>query len=239
MTGYPNHFNLEAYYQTIVGLINSDEVETALFLINNPPAYFRDHPPQMLTEIKTRLHKQLWTPCQYRGIYKDVVLAENDSDTNWPLRGQVIEKIVRDINSAGQIPNIFELAGGSKWLPKGLEHKGVNFFYKEMSLDGQEGVLGKSNMPNIFVCLELIEHLHNPWEIYQNYLKFDKAADIVVLSTPLYCYGGGMPNWENRELGHLRTYVPSEFHAIASKMFQGYEWTMNMDDVMVLTGRKK
>lgn len=239
--GKPLFFDPDIYLSAIEMMINADEVERALWMLDNFPAYYRDNPTRRALEIREALHRAVWTPVQYKGIYQDVVIDENHTKTHWPLRAQALEKIVRAQNEAGKTPYIMELAGGSNWIEAGLGHKGLKVDYAQLSLDEPRALKYHPTLDQttkkIFVCFELIEHLSNEFEIYQNYLKFGPVADVIILSTPLYTYNGGMPNWSKRELGHLRTYTPKDFVGIASKMFLNKEWSMTTGDgTMVLVG---
>lgn len=226
--GQPLFFNLDVYYSLIDMYISADEVETALYLIDHPPAYYRDNTPERLREIKERLNKQLWTPIQYRGIYDSV-----EDNSHWPRRADVLA------NALTPRAHVMEYGPGSMWLRDGLIERGHNITYEYVSLDKSE--FEKEELPNaqkVFVAFEIIEHLSDPWEIYRNYLKFDKPADIVAISTPLYTYAGGLPNWQDRPLGHLRAYTPNELHAVVSKMFVGYNWSCDLSDTITLVGKR-
>jgi hypothetical protein len=237
MIGRPRFFDIDIYLSVVEGMINADEVERAFWMLKNPPAFYRKYPPKRLLEIKERLHRQVWTPVQYKGIYEGAKIdVENQP---WPLRAQKLEEIIRANN--GGLAHVMELAPGGHWLAEGLKHKGLRFTYESLGLDGE---WAESEKPGpkfgdwIFCAFEIIEHLSNEWEIYQNYLKFNKPADIVMLSTPLFTYGGGMDNWQSRELGHLRTYTPEEFHSVANQMFSGFQWHCLTDDTILLIGRR-
>lgn len=229
-TGKPLFFSLDTFFALVDMYISADEVETALYLLDHLPAYYRDRPPKRLLETKQDLHRQLWTPSQYKGIYDSV---ENASE--WPYRAQVLEDVIKKIDAP---VHIMEFGPGSMFIRNGLDKRGYAYSYEYISLDKSE-LAETTNGCNMFVCFETIEHLSNPFEIYQNYLKFGKTADYVLCSTPLYTYGGGMGlEWRNRPLGHLRTYTPSEFHASLSKMFIGYEWSCHMHDTITMVGKK-
>lgn len=230
MIGQPLLFDPDLYLTAVEQMIASDEVERALHMLDNMPSFYREHPPKRALELKELLHRVLWTPVQYAGIYAG---ADVESEF-WPLRAQCVEDIVREHSGA----HIMELAGGSGWLHEGLRKREYKFTYNCLSLDEKLVTKEFFGGPAIFCAFELIEHLSNEWEIYQNYLKFNKQADYVLLSTPLHTYGGGNPNWRNGPLGHLRCYSVSEFHEIAAKMFTGFEWTAKTDDTIVLIGRK-
>src|SRR4051812_35464670 len=70
MIGRPRFFDIDIYLSVVEGMINADEVERAFWMLKNPPAYYRKYPPKRLLEIKERLHRQVWTPVQYKGIYE-------------------------------------------------------------------------------------------------------------------------------------------------------------------------
>lgn len=235
--GCPAFFNLERYLDSVDDMINADEVERAQWMLANLPGWYRDHVPERVKQMRERLHRQMFTPVQYKGLYKNVNL-DMTNELHWPGRAQVTENIVKAMNEKSVTPNIMEFAPGSFWLPHGLTQKGLQFGYESLGLDDDHPELKPVDGPNIFIAFEIIEHLANEWEIYQNYLKFNKPAQTILLSTPLYTYGGGMDNWQTRELGHLRTYTPKEFVAKAQEMFQGFTWEVFTDSTIILVGRK-
>lgn len=239
MIGRPLFFDVDTYLSAVEQMIMSDEVERALKMLDNLPAFYRANPPARALEIRESLNRALFTPIQYKGIYDGVEITPQDTERHWPLRAQAVEQLVRELNHPGAKPNIMELAGGSLFLPQGLVHKHLQFTYEHLSLDNIEHKFEKPSgeQINIFVAFELIEHLSDEWEIWRNYLKFGKRADYVFISTPLYTFGGGIPNWREQKLGHLRTYTPEELHSICSRMFTGYSWTCKTDDTIVLEGR--
>lgn len=241
--GKPLLFSIDKYLDSVEEMICSDEVELALNMLDKPPAYYRDNPTSRMLEIRESLHRVLWTPVQYQDIYEGVTIDEAEILRHWPLRSSLVEKEIEKLGGA----HLMEVAPGSKWLPWGLHYKKLKFTYECKSVDHipHDDIFLEpwsedpdSRSKNIFICFELIEHLSNPWEIYQNYLKFKKEADVVMISTPLYTFGGGLPDWRNRPLGHLRTYSPSELHSTIAKMFGGYKWEAAIDNTIVMVGRK-
>lgn len=238
--GQPTSFNVAQALQVIEQMIEADEPMRALQWLDSFPAYYREFPTPEMLEVRRSLHRQLWTPVQYKGIYDELEFTPGGY---WPLRAQLLENEVRAINGNNEFVAVLELAPGGLFLEQELKEKGLRLGYVSMGLDGYNknahAILRETQAcKHIFIAFELIEHLHNEWEIYQNYLKFGREADIVMISTPLFTYGGGMPDWRNRPLGHLRCYTPTELHAVVSKMFQGYEWTMQADDTLIAIGRK-
>ncbi len=236
--GRPKYFNTDTYLDAVEMMINADEVERALWMLDNMPGYYRDNMPERALEILNTLHKKTWTAIQYSELKQDEPLSLEVADQVVPLRGMLVEQIVRSYNELSITPHIMELAPGGHWLPQYLKYKGLVFTYSSMSLTvgleiGVE-VLG----PVMFVCFETIEHLADEADIYRNYLKMGAKADVFMLSTPLYTINGGEDNWRERELGHLRTYTPAEFMRFADKYFKGCKWEMVMGEEMILTGVK-
>lgn len=241
--GKPLYFDVEKYLDSVEGMINADEVERAFWMLDNLPAYYRDHVPERAKEIRKCLHRQLFTPVQYQGIYDGVdIFNEDEVLKYWTGKAMVIEHLVKEMNECQQKPNIMELAPGALWLPTGLRAKGLKFSYEHKSID--HGInspfdLPEGDQPNIFVALEIIEHLWHEEEILENYLKFNKTAQTIVLSTPLYTYCGGLNEWHSRPLGHLRTYTPHELLLSAHKMFPNFEWQVFLETSIVILGRVK
>lgn len=242
--GRPKYFDVDLYLNAVEGMINADEVERAFWMLDNMPAFYRDNPPDRALEIRRNLHRQLFTPVQYQGIYDGVdMFNEEEAVKYWSGKAQVIEQLVRELNEEGKTPNIMELAPGSLWLPTGLRAKGLKFTYEHKSID--HGVKSPFDLPTqmdepaIFVALEFIEHLWHEEEILENYLKFNRRAKYIVLSTPLYTYCGGLDAWHSRPLGHLRTYTPRELVRACEKMFFNYEWKVFLETSIVVVGREK
>jgi hypothetical protein len=90
----------------------------------------------------------------------------------------------------------------------------------------------------VFICFEMLEHLARPEEIFHHYVKAGGDFDTILLSTPMYTYGGGMPNWYECDLGHLRTYTPREFLDYAKKHWPFHKWELQTGPVMCLIGEK-
>jgi hypothetical protein len=63
--------------------------------------------------------------------------------------------------------------------------------------------------------------------------------DVVLLSVPKYTMGGGLPDWDTRRLGHVRTWTPSEFLEFANRHWPNRTWQLYPEFSMVLVGRKK
>lgn len=241
MTGKPIFFDPDIFCSVVEMLISSDEVERAfLMLRNGAPAYYRDHPTPRMLEIRESLHRQMFTPAQYAGADSDgVSLEPKDLEQYCPPRAQVLISAIRDLNRTGIKPNIMEIGPGTFWLPYSLRYQNLDFTYEYQSLTVRDLPFEKPPQDggvNLFVAFELIEHLTNEDELYQAYLKFKKRAKMIFISTPLYTYGGGIANWRDNALGHLRTYTPRELGQVASQLFEGYKWTAYLSDTITLVG---
>lgn len=241
--GRPKFFDVDKYLDAVEMTINADDVEFAFTMLEQITSYYRDNPTERQKEIKKSLHRQLFTPVQYKGIYngaQDINVSQ--MERWWPLRARVLEDEIKKLNKIGIMPNVMELAPGQFWLPQGLKHKGCDFTYEHKSIDETDMNFEspvREPEAHIFCAFELIEHLHHEEEIYENYLKFNREADVIMISTPLYTTNGGEDNWRVRPLGHLRTYTPFELFNKVNKMFDGYEWQSYADSTIVMIGRKK
>lgn len=237
MIGRPLYFDVETYLSCVEGMIKSDEVERALWMLENLPAYYRDNYPERAKEIKESLHRALFTPAQYS---KADVEGKGQFDPNyWPHRLDVLAQVIATLNNQDYVPHIMEIGPGTYWLPNTLKAKGYRFTYEAQGLGPVGYEVSDPQGPIMFVAFELIEHLANEMEIYQAYLKFGKVAKYLFLSTPLYTYGGGLPHWRGQALGHLRTYTPKEFFKKMADMFPSYKWEMHIQDCIVLKGVKE
>lgn len=243
--GRPPHFNVDTYLDVVEMYIASDEVERALWLLDNAPAFYRDYPPPRALEIRESLHRQLFTPVQYAmADAEGVTINAEILSQYWPDRAQVLGTKIKELNDKGIKPNLMEIGAGTFWLPYSLRSRNHDFTYEHKTLGLESRILPFDKPPiqegiNMFVCYELAEHLWNEVEIYQNYLKFKKKADYIFLSTPLYTCGGVNKDWRNHSLGHLRNYTPREFVNLAQGLFKGYEWTGHLSDTITLVGSKE
>lgn len=250
--GRPLFFDLDQWLSLAEQYIMADEVERALWVLDNPPAWYRDHYPVIAKKMRDKLLTQFFTSTDYS---KDPVADEQIGKCDHDVpRAQLVIDYVEKHNAKKIYPTIFECAPGNYWLPFVLKSKGLGFGYYGEHLDptvqsrarsklGHEWsgtTRGHKDDHNVFVCFEMLEHLHNPVEIYQSYLKTcgDGDCKTIFLSTPKYTFGGGMPDWQTNPLGHLRAYTPREFHQFALKYWPEFKWTMYDGHVMCLVGER-
>lgn len=234
MIGKPNFFDIDKYCDCIEGMILADEVERAFWMLDNPPAWYRDNPPERLKEIKQSLHQAMFTAVEYSQADREITEPGN----GWLPRGEILDEKIKALNDNGETPHLMELGSGSHWLTRGLAEHGRKFTYECRNLTNISQAIGGEY--NILVAYELIEHLQNEDELYQAYLKFNKKAQYIFISTPLYTFAGGMDRWRGQALGHLRAYTPKEFQKVVTGMFEGYDWIhhVNQDCTQVLVGSR-
>ncbi len=243
-TGLPQWFDPEIYCDCVEMMIASDEVNRAFSMLRNVPAWYRDFPTPRMLEIRESLHRQLFTPVQYAMADAEAITINEEILTQyWPDRAQVLGNKIKELNDQGLKPNLMEIGAGTFWLPYSLRSRGYEFTYEHKTLGLETRVLPFDKPPlvsgvNMFIAFELIEHLSNENEIFQNYLKFKKKADYIFLSTPLYTCGGVNKDWRNHALGHLTTFTPQEFHNLCSGMFHGYNWSGVLSDTITMVGEK-
>jgi hypothetical protein len=253
--GKPIYFNVDSFLETVEQFIGADEVSTALYLLDNMPGWYRDNPPAKAVELKKHLLKKFFTNVDYAkdGLSIDP-LIRNPQDVEIYFeteRGQLTHQVIVELNKQKQPPWIYELGPGAYWIPFMLKKLGLDFNYfgpslntplqLDMSvyLDETWAKRPRDNQSKVFICFEMLEHLVDPGEIYHHYIKAGDDFDRILLSTPMYTYGGGHTDWRNMDLGHLRTYTPKEFFMFAHKYWPNHEWVLYQGPVMCLEGRKK
>lgn len=248
--GRPNWFSIDYWILNIIGFITCDEVEEARRQLRHPPAWFRTHYPVVAKILQDKLETRFFTATDYA---KDPVPDDliGGCDVDLP-RAQLVINHVKNLNDQGIFPGIYECAPGNYWLPFALKKKELGFKYFGASLDPDLQRRAKDKLEhhwceeshlmgthNIFVCFEMIEHLHDPVEIYQSYLKTTQGhCKTIFLSTPMNTFGGGMIDWYEKDLGHLRAYTPREFIQFAQKYWPEFKWKLYGGHVMCLVGEK-
>lgn len=260
--GRPRFFDVNQYLDVIQQMGISDEVERALWMLDNMPGWYRDNKTVPMLQLKHWLQSKISTSVDYMNTLEHSKETQNLIDGSkeevvglltYLHRGNIIYELCKKLNSQNKIPHITELAPGSFWLPIALKKAEIQFTYEGNGLNKDQELLVKdylketwinarnnpgSDRPTIFICFELIEHLQNPNEIAYHYAKHMTDFSYIFLSTPKYTIYGGNVNWTTEELGHLRTYTPKEFSDYAMNNWLGRKWTMFDGEVMVLMGEK-
>lgn len=230
-------FDPIACQRYVESLVRLDEVERALLVLDNVPAYYRDHCPENLAKLRADILASLCTTHAYMTAELDPNIDVEIAD-KWvkhTLRGMLIAEEVKRYNANGITPNIVDMGPGEYNLPIGLDRMGLEFTYQAVGVDARLSRLagdfiaklsGKPRGPNVFVALEVIEHLPSPQDIVVEALRHcGSMPDRIHLSTPAYTFDVSEKDWRKPcGLPHLRAYTPLEFGKVAQKLFPGYHW---------------
>lgn len=265
LIGKPFYFDIDTWIQAIEMMICSDEIQIALKMCDELlPGYYRDHLPKEILEIRSRLYQQLYDQFDYSSDHdeanftRDEVTAQCLTSYTFP-RADILFEDIKKMNSEGRTPWLFEISPSHGWLPIGFADRGLkfSFFGKNMNQAAlekvkawlPEGIWREHPIfihtygttvedPKILICFEALEHMMNPHDLTQAAHKVGVEFDHIYLSTPKYTLWGGLPNWKDRRIGHVRTWTPSEFHQFAIDAFPGYKWQMFDSPSMVLRGSR-
>jgi len=247
-------FKHEALIKAAEELVRFDEVELAQKVLKCVPAVYRDNPIKEVEDLKATIQGSLITAHGYMTAELDqnvsVEFAKVVMDNT--LRGKTILKEVQALNAAGIEPHIVEIGPGEYWLPIGLNQRGCRFSYKPIAMDGLAAVRAKAlieHIPSeyeafattIFVANEIIEHLaHTDDLVVEALIHCRGWPDYVQLSTPLYTFDCRPKEWwKPYGLPHLRAYTPMEFALEAERLFPGYVWDHDADNIQSLRGKRK
>lgn len=251
--GRPQHFDIEHYLDSVEQMIMADEIQFALKMLENLPGWYRDNYPVRAIKIKQRLMKSLMFITDYASDESECVIDKSKVEDKiltifCQPRGELIVKIIKQYNDQNLSPHIIEMGPADYWLPAGLQKADLKFSYKDITINkaAQEAAYASildntkhepdPNSPHVFCAFEVIEHMWNPDEIAYHVYKLDKIPDIIMVSTPKYCLGGGLGNWDSRELGHIRTWTPNELVNWAIRNFPQYSWTIVDYHMQVIIG---
>ena len=238
-------FNLQDFLKVAEQLVDADEVERALWVLDNLPAYYRDNIPHEVVALKKSILSRMITPHGYLNDAHDCELvdyARARAIIEGTLRGALIEKELED-----GFYHVVDVGPGEYWLPIGVKgqftYKSVGLDQKtrEASLKHPEIVSKYSSRQSkhsigVFVALEVIEHLPDPRDLAVECAKhFVNEPDYIHLSTPLYTYDSS-PKAQAKYLPHLRAYTPREFIMEAQRLWPHYEWQLYMSNIMSLRG---
>lgn len=244
-------FNPELCAAYVESLVQLDEVERALLVLDNLPAYYRDNPPLILAKLRNQIISSLCTTHTYMVSNFDQVIDVEVSKI-WmktQIRGILLEKEVSRYNEQGISPHIVDVGPGEYLAPVGLKHLGYQFTYQPIAVDGKAFKLaeehikevyasGVTDRPGIFLGLEIIEHLPSPQDLAVECLRyFGSFPERVHFSTPRYTFDIKPKDWRKPGgLPHLRAYTPNEFINTVSKLFPRYNWEMYPSQLTSLRG---
>lgn len=253
--GRPYYFNLDQFIITVEMLICADEIQTALYLLDNPPGWYRDHYPAELRAIKDRIYQQSYDQFDYAndadeaGFTREQVSEQCLTQYTYP-RADILFNDLKELNAKDKVPWIFEISPSHGWLPVGFKDRGIRFDYYGKNIN--QPALAKvmrwmeqewlpkphADQLKILVCYESIEHMPNPHDFIQAAHKIGESFDFIYASVPMYTLCGGLPDWKTRRIGHVRTWTPREFLRFLDQGFPGYKWQPYLGHSMVFKGMK-
>ena len=241
-------FDSDLCQKYVEELIRFDEVERALLVLENVPAFERDNPPPNLAFLKKQI---LGAICTVNAYTEDCLDQEVDLTAGKiikeQLRGILVKEEVERYNRLGLTPHIVDMGPGEYGIPIGLKEQGYKFTYKPISCDIKArcrandllcDVMTEAKGPQIFLGLEIIEHLHQPTDLVTEALRnCGGYPERIHLSTPCYTFDIGPKNWRKKSgLPHLRAYTPREFTSKANELFPGYTWQLYQGNILSLRG---
>lgn len=248
-------FNVQTAIQFIEMLVEGDEVERALLVLDNLPAYYRDNPPFELVRLRQQILGAICTPHAYLSSgFDDKVRPEQAVDMmRMHRRGQLVELEVKRYNGKGRKPHVVDFGPGEYFIGLGLKGAGYDFTYDDIAMDQNTQKVAHEHLqaqrvepdgeePRVFVALEIIEHLPNELELATEALRHcDRWPERVHLSTPRYTYDGGKKDWKRKNgLPHLRAYTPFEFYEKVRRIFPGYRWDFcSNEPILSLRGQRQ
>lgn len=244
-------FHPDNYTKAIDMMIRVDEIQTALWMIDNMPG----GPNPTAREMKRSIFRQLMSITDYALDKDEIEEGEQKVDFTTDAftfpRYDIAKKWVEDCQASGYPPHIHEFGPASYWLPQGLLDSNLKFTYSASSVHTIAYVNALKKYKEIwrdkphaaqskaFVCFEVLEHLWSPGDIYHVFVKSGIEYDRIFLSTPYGCFlGGSVEDWRSRPLGHIRTYTPDEFYSFACYYWPEYKWEIVKHDSMVLIGTR-
>lgn len=252
-------FSSRLFCAAAIELVQHDEVIRALQLLDNIPAYYREHVPDDIRDLKRYIRSKILTVYDIQGNSWDSPLDASYKDhkfehqVNNTTRGLIVKAQIEAYNAKEIVPHLIDLGPGPYHYPIGLKNLGLKFSYESLNINKKAEaearlILGdeiyrapKPEQPLIFMACEIIEHLFNESDIRYSFDKvaINKMPEVVVLSTPAYDYGQGKSNWLSEGLSHLRAYTPNEFVRTVTDMFPEYVFHMGSEWIVTLVGTLK
>lgn len=253
--GKPFYFDIELIKKCIDQYMKIDEVRFALQMCDMLPAHLRENPPSDILNIKKKIYQRTYDQIEYATDDEEANCKREFGEDQWHSiycfpRAQIVEDALSELNKNGIIPWIYDLGCSHGNLPLGLLKFGFKFKYFGRGMNYRiveklKGWLGdvwaerpEPGQPTILTCFETLEHCFNPHDLVHSSYKVGVDFDQIFLSTPKGTLGGGLPEWDNRRVGHVRTWNLSEFLEFAQKSWPGYKWQYFDAYSMVLKGVK-
>ncbi len=254
--GKPYYFDLSIYLAAIKMQICCDEIENAIWMIDHPPAFYRQNPIKELQDLKKLLYRNCYDIFDYADDEDEASWDKDAAAEQWSTnycypRAAIITDYITALNEKGIEPWIFDLSCSHGNLPLGLMRLPVKFKYFGKSMNTRAVTKlkewcgdywqdkPKEGQRTTLVCTEALEHAWRTDDIVQAAWKMGIEYDDIFLSTPFGTLFQGLPNYESRRLGHIRGITEDEFREFAIKGFPGYEWKHFSSYSQVLYGKKK
>lgn len=254
MIGSVESFDENIAVKFIESLVDGDEVERALLVLDNLPAFYRDNLPFKLFKLKQDILTSICTPHAYfsSGLDDKVRTEAAQANINSLLRGILIQREVARYNRLGLTPHLVDMGPGEYFVPIGLSQIGMRFTYHDLAMDQNTSKAAhpiiqehrkekpQDGQPLIFLGLEIIEHLPNTDDLATEALRHcGRWPDRVHLSTPCYTYDGKKKDWRKPcGLPHLRAYTPKEFLREAERIFPNFQFEPYTSQIMSLRGQR-
>ncbi len=256
--GRPLFWDLQAHIAAVESLIRSDEIEMALKLCRMVPAWYLEpgNYPRELTAIKETLWRQLYSAYDYANDFDeanytlDECYRQFDQGYFFP-RANLLGQEIKVLNDKGEVPWFHELSPSHGAMVLGLLRLGLKFKFFGQNLNSKALDRLREWLPKdiwqdaptegqvkIIASFESLEHMWRETDIEQAAGKLGHTYDIVALSVPFCCLGGGLENYKTRRLGHIRGYNSKQFIDMADRMFQGYSWAYTKHASQVLIGKR-
>jgi len=249
--GRPYYFDADVYLDAVEHMIVADELIFALQMLESMPAWYKINPPVRAVNLKRDLLAKVWTVFDYSrdpDEFEPLNGLDIGRDLRYYPRITILKYFVQDIIKMGFNVNVYEFCPGNFSVLKYLDACGLDFGYRFENVNKQvsqtvEDLLKKHDVKklntfNIFVCFEVIEHLWDTKATLQHWAS-KVPANGVMISTPFGCMGGGMSDWRNRELGHVRTFTHIELMQLCSSIWPNMEWNQVLSTMQVAVGSDK
>lgn len=242
--------DIAAFVKVAKILVCQDETERALMVLNNLPAFYRDHEPSEITELRSKIQKMILLPldCLFDNREFPKSKENNDYILKNTERGQFLKQFIEVLNADSKFPALVELGPGDFSIPLAIKDCGLKFKYASIGVNIPAREKAKELFGDywsddynpsdtfIYVCFEVMEHLSNISDIRTFFERIAVKPEVVFMSVPLYTFNLGTPNWEKEGIHHLRAYTPKEFFESCEELFPEYEFNYNTKNMLVGIG---
>jgi len=237
--GRPRFFPIKKIVELADHYVACDEVFYALKVLEMLPGWYRDNPPKEVVDMKNQILKTVVTVKDYCGDVKEEEIKPEFIHffENFP-RSAGIVYLVHELNKKGIAPSIYEYGPASFWVAAGLKMLGLDFDYTCVCINAnadnkarEEGLVKEpeslKNEYKLYICMEVAEHLWNLRDLEHLFRRhFRQDMDLMYVTTPYGACGGGLPNWQEHTIGHLRTFTASEFQKTLTEYFSEFTWSL-------------